>query len=337
MQLEAVMARPKDKPTQPGEERVERFRRNLDALIAPEARIGVAVSGGPDSMALLLLSAAARPGLIEAATVDHSLREGSRDEAEMVARCCEGLGVAHRVLTVEWDEKPVTAIQERARRQRYGLLGEWALESGFGAIVTAHHADDQTETLLMRLVRGAGVRGLSGMRPRSPVPGAELELLRPLLGWRRSELVQVCDDCGVTPAADPSNEDGQFERVRVRKTLADAEWLDASAIARSAANLAQADAALHWATDLEWARAVKAAPNAIVYRPTDAPREIRRRIARRSVLRLAIEGRGADLRGKELDRLLHALMSGGKATLRGVLCSGGPQWRFQRAPARRVS
>lgn len=336
MQLEATMAKAKDKPAQPSDELVERFRRNLDALIAPDARIGIAVSGGPDSLALLLLAVAARPGLIEAATIDHALRDGARAEAEMVAGVCESLGVPHQILTVEWEEKPETALQERARQQRYRLLGDWARESALGAILTAHHADDQAETFLMRLTRGGGVRGLAGMRPRSPAPGAQMPLVRPLLGWRRSELEQVCADAGVTAAADPSNEDEQFERIRVRKALAEADWLDTPAIARSAANLAQADAALHWATDMEWARAVKAGPNAIVYRPTDAPREIRRRIARRSVLRLATEGGGADLRGNELDRLLQVLMSGRKATLRGVLCSGGPQWRFQRAPARRA-
>lgn len=322
---------------QVSEEFVERFRRQIDQLAKPDAVIGVAVSGGPDSLALLLLAAAARPGLVEAATVDHALRPEARAEAEMVAGLCEQLGVPHAILTSEWEEKPETAIQERARIARYRLLSEWARERGIMALVTAHHLDDQAETFLMRLARGAGVRGLGAMRQvvRAPANGAAL--VRPLLGWRRTELEQICADAGLSPVADPSNDDDQFERVRVRKALAKSNWLEAAAIARSAAYLAQADAALHWATDLEWARAVKVGPNGIAYKVTDAPREIRRRIARRAVLRLATEGNGAELRGLELERLVTVLANSGKATLRGVMCNGGQVWRFARAPARRTN
>src|SRR5256885_1496442 len=205
---------------------VDRFGRDLDALIKPRARVGLAVSGGPDSLALLLLAAAARPGLIEAATVDHALRSESRAEAETVARLCERLGVPHAILTLEWEKKPETALQERARTERYRLLGAWAREKGLGALITGHHLDDQTETFLMRLARGAGVKGLAAMRRLVTVPGAQVALVRPLLGWRRAELEQLCADAGVTPVADPSNDDEQFERVRVRHALAEAEWLD---------------------------------------------------------------------------------------------------------------
>src|SRR3954452_7362103 len=95
----------------------DRFARGFDALIPAKARVGIAVSGGPDSLALLLLAAAARPGKIDAATVDHGLRTGSRDEAEMVASVCARFDVPHAILTAVWDEKPATAIQERAREQ----------------------------------------------------------------------------------------------------------------------------------------------------------------------------------------------------------------------------
>ena len=313
---------------------VDRFGRDLDALIKPGARAGLAVSGGPDSLALLLLAAAARPGLIEAATVDHALRAESRAEAEMVARLCERLSVPHAILTLEWEKKPETAVQERARTARYGLLGSWARKNGLGALITGHHLDDQTETFLMRLARGAGVKGLAAMRRLVTVPGGQVALVRPLLGWRRSELEQLCTEAGVMPIADPSNDDEQFERVRVRHALAEAEWLDPQAVALSAANLAQADAALQWATTLEWNRAVSNGGGEIVYRPTDAPREIRRRIVIRAVTRLATEGRSADFRGREIDRQLAILVRGGKATLRGVACSGGQEWRFAQAPAR---
>ncbi len=111
------------KQTEPEVRPIDRFRRDLDALIEPGEIIGLAVSGGPDSLALLLLAAEARPLLVEAATVDHGLRSDSRAEAEMVARVCERLGVPHRILTATWDKKPATAIQERARMMRYRLLG----------------------------------------------------------------------------------------------------------------------------------------------------------------------------------------------------------------------
>src|SRR5205085_8587333 len=106
-------------------------------------------------------------------------------------------GVPHAILKVRWARPPTTALQERARRERYRLLRYWAEERALGAVVTAHHADDQAETLMMRLARGTGVRGLAGMRARSVVPGSDVRLLRPLLGWRHIQLEQVCVDAGL--------------------------------------------------------------------------------------------------------------------------------------------
>lgn len=315
---------------------LERFRRDLDALIDADLPIGVAVSGGADSLALLLLAAATRPTLVEAATVDHGLRDGSRGEAEMVARICARLGVPHAILTAEWPQKPETAIQERARLARYSLLSGWAKERDLKALATAHHLDDQAETLLMRLVRGAGIKGLAGMKRLVRLPGLEVALLRPLLGWRHAELEQVCAESGLTPAADPSNQDEQFERVRIRRALHETDWLDPQALALSAANLGEADAALRWATNQTWNRSVVESPDVIVFTPANTPREIRRRIVMRSILMLATEGEKGEIRGRQLDRILAALASGGKATLRGVLCRGGPQWRFTKAPPRKA-
>jgi tRNA(Ile)-lysidine synthase len=315
---------------------IERFGRELDALVGTGTRVGLAVSGGPDSLALLLLAARARPELVEAATVDHALRPESAAEAAFVAELCGRLGVPHQTLTVQWKAKPETAIQERARLARYRLLGSWARERKLTAIASAHHLDDQAETFLMRLARGAGVKGLAGMRRLVRGTPAGVSVIRPLLNWRHAELEAICASAGLSPIDDPSNADEQFERVRMRQALASSDWLDPSAIAASATNLAQADAALHWATDLEWGRAVAVNGGAIVYTPTDAPREIRRRIVRRALMQLASEGGGMEPRGRELDQLLAALRTGRRATLRGVLCIGGPQWRFTRAPARRA-
>jgi tRNA(Ile)-lysidine synthase len=314
---------------------IDRFRRDLDALVALDKTIGLAVSGGPDSLALLLLAAEARPLKVEAATVDHALRPESRAEAEMVAEVCERLGVPHRILAATWEEKPETAIQERARLMRFQLLGSWVRERKLDALLTAHTQDDQAETFLMRLSRGSGVKGLAGMRLVNRTPQGDVVVVRPLLGWRHSELEAVCAAAGIEPVQDPSNEDEQFERVRIRKALGGADWLSVPAVANSAAHLAEADTALHWAAGLEWRRAVAQDGRQLVYKPTDAPREIRRRIIRRAILAIATEGGGAELRGREIDQVLAALRSGRRATLRGVLCIGGPEWRFTKAPARR--
>lgn len=322
-----------DSALTPTPDLVARFAADLDRLVAAGARLGITVSGGPDSVALLLLATAARPGLAEAATVDHALRPESRDEAEMVAGLCQGLGVPHAILTAVWEPKPETALQERARTERYRLLAHWAKERGLSALLTAHHADDQAETLLMRLNRGSGVRGLAGMRPVRPMEGG-LTLVRPLLGWRHSELERICSDAGIEPIRDPSNADERYERVRVRNAMTEADWLDCEAVGRSAGHLAEAETALDWAVDAEWRRAVRESDDAISYRPGETPAEIRRRIASRAVGKLATEG-GPELRGGEIDRLLDKLSGGETSTIRGVLCSGGGEWRFSRAPRRR--
>lgn len=253
----------------------------------------------------------------------------------MVAEVCERLGVPHATLTVRWDRKPETAIQEQARKERYRLLRFWAEERRLDAVATGHHADDQAETVLMRLNRGAGVRGLSGMRPKSLVPHSSMPLLRPLLDWRREELERICTAAGLTPAADPSNQDPRFERVRVRGALG-ASGLESEAIARSAAHLAEADAALDWAARTEWDRSVRVKKDVISFRLADQPSEILRRIVARALRKLATEG-GNELRGSELDRLLVTLAEGGRATLRGVLCTGGSEWRFTAAPVRTLT
>lgn len=319
----------------PAAEAVARFAADLDALLEPGERLGVAVSGGPDSLALLLLAAAALPGQVCAASVDHGLREGSRSETEAVACLCDPLGVAHHILTIDWPIKPSSALQERARDARYAALGQWAVMQGLGAVATGHHADDQAETLLMRLMRGAGVRGLAAMRRSSPLPGdGAVRLLRPLLGWRRVELADIVAACGITPAADPSNRDERHERVRVRRLMASSDWLDPAALATSAAHLAAADEAIEYAAANEWAR-VRSDGDTLRYDPRDTPPELRRRVVARIIAALASEGDGGALRGGELDRLLAQIETGSSATLRGVVADGGQVWSFRRAPARR--
>jgi tRNA(Ile)-lysidine synthase len=145
----------------PDPELIARFAADLAALRRNCAPFGLAVSGGPDSMALLLLAHAALPGAIEAATVDHGLRAEAAAEAEFVASICASLGVPHVTLGVRLAPGN---LQSEARVARYSALADWACERGIGAIATAHHADDQAETLLLRLGRASGVAGLAGVR-----------------------------------------------------------------------------------------------------------------------------------------------------------------------------
>lgn len=294
------------------------------------------MSGGPDSLALLLLAAAACPGRVEAATVDHDLREGSGEEANMVAAACARLGVPHDILQPAWASPPVTAIEERSREARYAALAAWMAEHSLPALATGHHRDDQAETLVMRLNRGAGVRGLAAMRPVARVPGSEALLVRPLLSWAREELAGICDAAGLRPALDSSNADTRFERARVRNALAASDWLDPDALARSATHLAAADEALDWAAAAEWDAHVSQAGEELRYRPVTAPPEIRRRVVSRAITQLGSEGGGEPLRGREVDRLLAILETGQVATLRGVRCSGSGEWRFAPAPPRRA-
>jgi len=302
------------------EEQAARFRADLEALTgAAPGRLALAVSGGPDSVALLLLASAACPGLVQAATVDHGLRPESAAEAGFVAGLCARLGVPHATFAAAMTDGP--NVQAAARARRYALLGEWAREIGAGFLLTAHHLDDQAETLLMRLMRGSGLAGLSGIRAVNP------PLVRPLLGWRRSELAAIVEAAGIAPVADPSNADERFDRARVRKRLAEADWLDPPALARSAAALAEAEEALDWAAERLWLERADGA----TLDPGGLPPELRRRL----VLRMIASLGGPAPRGAALGRLLATLEQGGTATLSGIRCAGGALWHFAPAPPRR--
>ena len=318
----------------PAEGLVARFREGLAALW-PEAlgeervKLGLAVSGGPDSTALLLLAAAALPGRVEAVTVDHGLRPESAREAADVAALCGRMGVPHAVMRVE---VAPGNLQAEARAARYAAMAAWVAERTLSALATAHHADDQAETLLMRLNRASGVAGLAGARGRGRVPESDIPLLRPVLGWRRSELADVVAAAGLTAADDPSNASDRYDRVRIRKALADADWLDVAAIARSAEHIAEADAALDWMADLEWRSCVRKEPMGMGYRP-QAPRAVVLRVMARIVRQLA----GTEPRGGAVARLLDTLMEGRPASIGElVVRPNAGRWSFSKAPLRAV-
>ena len=231
-----------------------------DALFAPLAKaqgVLLAVSGGPDSTALLLMAAhwlrqGGRPRT-EVATVDHAMRPDARAEAEAVAALCRRQGLTHHLL--EWrDEKPRTRIQERAREARYRLLSDCARAIGADHLVTAHHADDQAETVLFRLLRGSGIAGLAGMSERATREG--IILFRPLLGLPKTELVAYCKEHGEAFALDPSNLDPRFARTRLRKLteLLAMEGLGAAQLARLARRAALMEEAIRRQTNVASAR-----------------------------------------------------------------------------------
>jgi tRNA(Ile)-lysidine synthase len=306
---------------------VERFKEALARLNPDGGRIGLAVSGGPDSMAMLLLAHEVIPGGFEVATVNHGLRPEAADECALVAAACAERGVPCKVIKVQVASGNV---QARARVARYLALEDWAVARGLSAIATAHHADDQAETLLMRLNRGSGVSGLAGVRESGPSVRAKVKLIRPVLGLSRSALGAVVDGAKVTVAEDPSNQDDRFDRVTVRKALQSADWLDVDALARSARNLADAEEALqHYFQYLLLEHAGADRDYADFEPPVS--REMRIRLAEWALAEI-----GGYPRRSEIARLVDGLARGDAGNLAGVQASiEGKKWIFRPENPRR--
>lgn len=233
-------------PTEEG--LLARMRARLGAPLPPV--LGVAVSGGSDSLALLYLLARMAEecgNRLLVATVDHGLRAESRAEAETVALHAADLGLSHDILS--WKE-PTTEgnLQAAARAARYRLLSAWARAHGAAVVAVGHTADDQAETLLMRLRRASGVTGLAAMPTRQSRDG--VEVLRPMLDLRREDLRRYLQDRGLAWAEDPSNFDQRFERVRMREALLALEplGLTVEALSLVADNMCRAETALDLAT-----------------------------------------------------------------------------------------
>ena len=310
----------------------------------------LAVSGGPDSTALLFLAARwarslkHKPKLI-AATVDHGLRKESKGEATDVAKFAKQLGVPHRIL--KWTgAKPKTGIQQSARQARYALLIEAARRAGSAHIVTAHTLDDQAETVLMRMARGSGIGGLGGMARRSRLDG--LVLVRPFLDLPKARLVATLKAAKISYAEDPSNIDPKYTRARLRPLMAAlvGEGLDARRLAVLAARLRRAEAALEAETD----RVIAALPAAMagqgaITLPAASfarlPSEIALRVLGRAVAQRATEG---PVELGKLETLLAAVVAAVqkrqkapfRRTLAGALVSAtGEKISVEAAPARK--
>jgi tRNA(Ile)-lysidine synthase len=192
---------------------------HLDWL-AESGRAALAVSGGADSLALMVLMrqaadrVGANPESIVVYSVDHRLRPEAADEVAYVVRTARRMGFLARALAWE-GEKPATGVQAAARTARYRLMAAAMREDDKVDLVTAHHMADQAETVLMRLAHGSGIEGLKGMNGLSFVEGCRVS--RPLLGVRPEDLRQVVREAGLVPAEDPSNTDPHYERVRWRQ------------------------------------------------------------------------------------------------------------------------
>lgn len=306
-------------------EHIARFTEALEALGAGDGRILLAVSGGPDSLAMLLLAHRAAPDRVAAATVDHGLRPEAADEAAFVAEVCAKLKVAHNILT---PEHPITGnLQSAARVARYALLEGAADAADCAFITTAHHGDDQLETLLMRLARGSGVDGMSGIRPRNG------RIIRPLLEFSKSELEEICKAAGIEPVRDPSNNDEEFDRVAMRRWLASAPHPFAVGRAnRTAAALHDAGTALAWMTEQLSATSIRKIGDGIQCDASGLPHELQRRLVQRALASI-----DPDLhpRGDTLERLIADLGNGKTSTVGNILCEGKDPWRFSPAQPRR--
>jgi tRNA(Ile)-lysidine synthase len=292
----------------------------LGRPVGADERIAVAVSGGPDSVALLALAAAAFPGRVMALTVDHRLRAGSAAEAAAVAAQCAARGIS-QVTLVRDGADFATNMQARARDARYALLGDWCAAHGHGLLLTAHHADDQAETLLMRLNRASGGDGLAGIRPlRQLVPG--VMLVRPLLGQRKAELAAWAQ--GWQLIDDPANRDPRHDRTAARALLAATPALDVAALAASAAHLAQEAQALAWAADIAWEGRVQEIDGTVLLDAAGLPGALVQRLLARAVAMLA----GRPVRGGDIARLAARLGGGQSGTLAGVVARPGAIWRL---------
>jgi tRNA(Ile)-lysidine synthase len=342
----------------------------LFADFADAPALLLAVSGGPDSMALMWLMARWRKALahgprLTVVTVDHGLRPAAAREAREVKRVAQALDLPHR--TLRWrDDKPATGLPEAARIARYRLLAKAAKAAGASHILTAHTRDDQAETLLMRLLRGSGIAGLAAMASMSERDG--LVLARPLLGIAKAQLIATVKAAEIGFVEDPSNTDPLFTRPRLRALMPAlaAEGGDSSNLARLAARLARANVAIELLADgaeqylAALGRAGPAAhvssavPTAVRGQVFDAaafaalPEEVRLRLLIRAINRFGSEG-PAELGKAEtllaaVDRAFAEATTGGEAgqgrlkqTLAGALVSlARGKLRIEPAPARRA-
>ncbi len=289
--------------------------------------LGIAVSGGSDSMALLHLMQGWGGAPLRCVTVDHRLRAEAASEAAQVAATCADLGVPHDTLVWEdWDGQG--NLPAAARAARYRLMADWAAQRGLAGIVLGHTADDVAETLLMRLARRAGVDGLAAMQARRALHGTVLH--RPLLKARRADLRAYLAAHGAAWIDDPSNDDPRYRRTAARRALATLApvGVDAAALAEVAAHLGEARATLQHYAAQEAARIATVhqgdllleAAGFAALRP-----DMARRILAAGLLWVSGSepGAGPAARGPDITRLMDAIAAGRGGTLAGCRITQG--------------
>ncbi|WP_240637882.1 tRNA lysidine(34) synthetase TilS [Paracoccus aestuarii] len=295
-----------------------RIRAALDRLAGDMPALGLAVSGGGDSVAMMHVAAEWAQGRrLMVATVDHGLREDSAAEAEAVARAARDLGLSHAVLLWRRDT-PVGNLMAQARDARLRLLSGWARRNDLPAVAIGHTADDLAETLVMRLGRGSGVDGLSAMTDWRDA--FDMRWLRPLLGCGRAELRSWLGARGIGWIDDPSNDNADYDRVRARQAIA-ALGLDVGGLARSARHIAEARDALasYAALVADGAQVDRGSLTLPAAALREAPPEIRRRILVAAVRWVT----GADYppRRAAMMHALGAMLAQGRVTLDGAMLS----------------
>ncbi|RDS78592.1 tRNA lysidine(34) synthetase TilS [Alteriqipengyuania lutimaris] len=287
----------------------------------------------------MLLAHAALPGRVVAATIDHALRAESAQEAAFVSDLCASLGIPHQTRRIEVADGN---LQDRARDARYRALQEAFFELGADTLATAHHADDQAETVLMRLNRGSGVSGLAGIRAHRVDVNfdllSEMLVVRPLLEWRKEELAQIVDEAGIEPVRDSSNEDERFDRVRMRNVLREADWLDPVAVARSARILQDAERIVDEAIRDTYRRSVFAEGEAVWFHRGDTF------LIEVEIVSRILKEFGSTPRGSAVATMVEALRKDGAACLAGVMAKRAwhqkdpltqvDAWKFEREPPR---
>jgi tRNA(Ile)-lysidine synthase len=294
-------------------------------------RVGVALSGGGDSVALLHILTQCFQGSavkILAATVDHGLRSDSAQEAQHVATMATRMGIHHEIL--HWQGWQGDGnLQDQARRARYRLLSDWAMRREVPIVALGHTADDQAETVLMRLARSAGVNGLAAMPVRRRVN--QVTLLRPLLRVTRAQLRSYLVQNDLTWVEDPSNQDRRFERVRMRQAMQTLEplGLTIESLSAVAENMAKAKQALDHSVFLSGQDLAKTICGAVVFDKVGLrgqPDEIIHRLLS-GALRW-VSGAEYPLRRRVMAEALDCVRTGGGLTLGGcrILSRRGQVW-----------
>ncbi len=285
-------------------------------LVPVGDKVGVALSGGGDSVALLHLCLKAQIP-VEAVTVDHRLRNESAAEARAMAMACKMLGIRHEVRV--WQHGVVAGnLMDEARRARMGLIGSWARDRGIARVMLGHTRDDQAETMLMALARRSGIDGLSGMR-RTWVEGG-VQFLRPLMAAGRAELRDWLRSAGVGWIDDPTNEDDRFLRVRARKALVAMEPLGVTSegLAAVAGHLAEVRLALEAQLAAAASEVLRQEAGSVVVERAAfvaLPAELQRKIVGAAMI--WVSGADQPLRADGIGRVVAAICDGKDATLGG--------------------